>query len=181
VTDEDGVSTGAEESDGGGVRPDDFAVDEFWRQFRDAGTDDGDDSLPQTPDYVFSFTDDPAVADELGHLVVDGEKQATADALWRVEETDEKVPEPGDLSVVVDGSGDPLCVIETTGVEVVPYDEVGIEFARAEGEGFESVADWRETHWRYFSRVLDPLGRTPTETMPVVCERFRVVYAPPTP
>lgn len=42
--------------------------------------------------------------------------------------------------------------------------------------GDRSLAAWRQAHWRYFSRVLTRIGRTPTETIPLVCQRFRGLY-----
>ncbi|MFC5970909.1 ASCH domain-containing protein [Halomarina salina] len=149
------------------------SVDEFWSAFLDGVPD---ESAPDGYDNVFSFGDSPELADELGALVVAGEKTATAEARWTFEAEGERAPAPGDYSVVLDGSGDPLCVVETVEVRVVPFDEVDEAFARDEGEGYESVEEWREDHWQYFSRTLSAHDRSPTERMPVVCERFRVVY-----
>jgi uncharacterized protein YhfF len=78
--------------------------------------------------------------------------------------------------VVLDGNGEPLCIIETTEVEVRRYDEVDERFAREEGEGDFSLEYWREAHWRFFSRNLPHIGKEPTPDMPLVCERFRVVH-----
>jgi hypothetical protein len=33
-----------------------------------------------------------------------------------------------------------------------------------------------EAHWRFFSRTLPNLGRELPTDMPLVCERFRVIY-----
>jgi hypothetical protein len=33
-----------------------------------------------------------------------------------------------------------------------------------------------EAYWRFFSRTLPNVGREPTKEMPLVCERFRVIY-----
>lgn len=70
----------------------------------------------------------------------------------------------------------PLCVIETIEVETEPFGEVGEEFAFDEGEDDRSLTRWREEHWRYFSRTLLRIDREPDGRMPVVCERFEVVY-----
>lgn len=51
-------------------------------------------------------------------------------------------------------------------------------FAAAEGEGDRSLAYWRAAHWRYFSRTLLTISRAPAEDMPLVCERFRLLYPP---
>ena len=125
---------------------------------------------------AWSFGDSPEMADELGRLVTAGTKTATCCSLRGLELDGEPVPETGHLSIVLGGGGEPLCVIETTGVEVKPYNEVGADFARAEGEGDRSLAYWREAHKRFFIREGEASGYAFDETMPLVCERFRVVY-----
>jgi uncharacterized protein YhfF len=77
---------------------------------------------------------------------------------------------------VLDGNDLPLCIIETTEVNIVPFKEVDAVFAREEGEGDLSLEYWREAHSGYFSRVLPKIGREPSPDMPLVCERFRLVY-----
>src|SRR5215204_1187809 len=56
--------------------------------------------------------------------------------------TDEPLPKIGEETVVVDYDDRPVAVIETTEARVVRAGEVDLEFARDEGEGFETVADW---------------------------------------
>lgn len=124
---------------------------------------------------VFSFGDSPGLADTLADLVYVGEKTATAEAKWTFEANDEPLPEPGDHWVVLDGDGEPRCVVRTTAVEVVPFVDVGTDHTAAEGEGDGSLAYWREEHIDYYRRTL-PEGRSFSRDMPVVCERFRVVY-----
>lgn len=79
------------------------------------------------------------------------------------------------MSIVTDWEGRPLCVIEITEVSLCPYNQVDAQFACDEGEG---LACWREAHWRFFSRECAQIGREPAEDMPLVCERFRLVYTP---
>jgi uncharacterized protein YhfF len=85
----------------------------------------------------------------------------------------------GDLSVVTGWGGEPLCVIETTAVDILPFEEVGADFAHAEGEGDRSLRHWREVHWAYFQRECAGHGWAPSPRMPVICERFRVRYPEP--
>ena len=54
-------------------------------------------------------------------------------------------------------------------MSVVRAADVDVEFARAEGEGFESVADWRAAHERFWS------DREITDDTPIVCEYFQLV------
>ncbi|MEW6648671.1 MAG: ASCH domain-containing protein [Chloroflexota bacterium] len=132
---------------------------------------------PATPLFdAFAFGDNPQLADELAALVLQGSKVATASLLWEYEDEGSRPPQPGDLSIVTNADGLPLCVIQTTGVEVRPFEQVSEEFAAAEGEGDLSLASWRDGHWKYFGRVCLRIGRELSLRMPVVCERFRVIY-----
>jgi uncharacterized protein YhfF len=69
-----------------------------------------------------------------------------------------------------------VLVIETIEVFVVPFNEVSEQFAFEEGEGDRSLAYWRKAHENYFRRN-DFKDRVFDERVPVVCERFRVVYS----
>ena len=86
------------------------------------------------------------------------------------------MPEPGDLMIITDWDGRPLCIIETTEVTIRPYNHVDARFAYDEGEGDRSLAYWRAAHRRFFSRTLPAIGKEFATDMPLVCERFRVVY-----
>ncbi len=86
-----------------------------------------------------------------------------------------RLPEPGVLGIVLDGEGHPRALVATTEVQVVPFDEVGEDHALAEGEGDRTLASWREGHERFF-RDNDPHGRGFRPDMPVVLERFEVLY-----
>ena len=120
--------------------------------------------------------DSPEMADELGALIAQGTKTGTCSALWEWEAEGDPIPEVGLITVVIDGRGEPLCIVETTEVSIRKYNEVDADFARAEGEGDLSLEYWREAHRNFFSRVLPKIGKEFTEEMPLVCERFRMIY-----
>ena len=75
---------------------------------------------------------------------------------------------PGERWIVLDGRGEPRCVIETTEVTYRRFNEVDATFAHDEGEGDRSLAYWRDAHRAYFGR----LGMF-SEDMKLMCERFR--------
>jgi uncharacterized protein YhfF len=58
------------------------------------------------------------MADELGELIACGIKTATCSALWEWEAEGNPIPQKGQLTVVVDGEGHPLCIVETTEVTI---------------------------------------------------------------
>jgi uncharacterized protein YhfF len=151
------------------------AVEAFWQAYID--------SLPEgmhPPGScdVWSFGDTEEMANELGGLVKAGIKTATCSLMWQYEaEGDEDLPKVGGVSVITDGEGTPLCIIETVEVEIRPYNQVDESFAYDEGEGDRSLSYWRRAHWDFFSRVCASIERDPVETMPLLCERFRVVFS----
>lgn len=144
----------------------------FWAAFLAEVGDDRSDRFFET----FHFDDNPADADALAALVLAGTKRATASLVWSFEARGVAAPAPGALSIVTWWDGRPACVIETLAIEVIAFEQVGTEFAAAEGEGDGSLAHWRRVHHDYFGRECARLGRQATPRMPVLCERFRVVY-----
>ena len=123
-----------------------------------------------------SFGDGPALADELGQLIAAGVKTGTCSALWEWEAEGSPIPEAGLISIILNGAGRPICIIETTGVTRRRYNEVDEDFARAEGEGDLSLNDWRTAHKNFFSRTLPKIGREFSADMPLVCERFKLIH-----
>jgi uncharacterized protein YhfF len=116
------------------------------------------------------------MADRLGDLVRKGLKTATASLVWSLEAGSEPYPSVGDYSIILDGRGLPMCIIQTTDLRVIPFDEVDEEHAYLEGEGDRSLRYWREAHWDYFGEECRQMGREPSERMPILCERFALVH-----
>lgn len=150
-------------------------IREFWNAFETQVGGNVSDRFYE----VCIFDDNEASADELAQLVLAGIKRATAGLVWSYEASGMSVPTPGILSVVTNWAREPLCIIETTSVEIVPFENVTAEFAATEGEGDGSLAYWQRTHWAYFTRECQRIGRQPTPTMPIACERFKVVHPLP--
>jgi uncharacterized protein YhfF len=147
-------------------------IDEFWNEAQlSIGKD-----MPDDPPEAWAFGDSAELADSLLALVLEGKKTATCDALWRFEADGEEVPEPGELSIVLDGSGAPRCVLETTEIRIMPMNEVDEQFAYDEGEGDRSREYWYAAHERFFNRTLSEIGREFDPTMPLVLERFKLIY-----
>ncbi len=135
----------------------------------------GQSGLEALPPPTWSFGATPEQADELIELVLAGTKTATAGALWDWETEGEELPTVGTLGIVVDGRGRPRALVVTTDVRVVPFIEVDEEHARLEGEGDRSLDHWRTVHTQFFTQhALHDKGFSPD--MPVVCERFEVLY-----
>jgi uncharacterized protein YhfF len=147
------------------------AVQDYWQEFCRSR------SIPADQRYdVFAFGDTPALADELLALVLAGPKRATAALVAQFERSGDPLPEAGLHSVVLNGRGEPGCVIRTTEVEVKPFDQVDARFAWDDGEDDRTLTSWIKGHRRYFMRQCASWGIPFDESMPVVFERFELVW-----
>ena len=124
------------------------------------------------PDQLerFAFGDNAEMADILLALVLAGTKTATCGALAEYEKEGIELPHPGQRSIVLNGQGEPACIIEITDVRCQRFDAVDATFAREEGEDDLSLSRWRENHAHYFRRNG---GFSPD--MLLVCEKFRLI------
>jgi uncharacterized protein YhfF len=81
---------------------------------------------------------------KLADAVLRGDKTATAGLRTDyAPHTDEPLPRPGERYVLEGFDEEPLAIVETTEVRVLRAGDVDPAFARDEGEGFRTVADWR--------------------------------------
>lgn len=135
--------------------------------------------LPNGSVRVDGYGDSPALSEALLALIRLGRKRAGTGLLWAYEAEGEAIPLTGDIEIVVDHHNEPAIVTRITTVEVIPYGEVTAEYVAIEGEGDGSLEYWREAHWAFFSRECRRLGRTPDESMLVVCSVFEVLHVLP--
>jgi len=102
---------------------------------------------------------------QLVDAVLRGDKTATAG----LREEQEALAWPGQRALLLGYDDEPVGVIEVTEVRVVRAGDVDDEFARDEGEGYDTVAGWREAHERFFSE------HEITDDTLFVLERFRLL------
>ncbi|MEH0841302.1 ASCH domain-containing protein [Micromonospora sp. CPCC 205711] len=138
--------------------------------------------MTTTPDDlpICEFAFPGPLRDQLVAAVLSGAKTSTTGLLQDYERDAEPLPVVGDRSVVVDSAGRPVAVIELTEVRIVRVGDVDLDHARDEGEGYESVADWRAGHEEYwhgpdYRGWLGDPDFTVDDDMLVVVERFRLV------
>ncbi|HEY5093369.1 MAG TPA: ASCH domain-containing protein [Acidimicrobiales bacterium] len=112
-----------------------------------------------------------AMRQRLNGLILDQRKRATAGLLLDYVRGDEELEFVGERLALVDDDQQRIAVVEVVQIETVPFGEVSWKFAQAEGEGDESLEEWREGHlrfWTSFGDVVDDLT-------PVVLIRFELV------
>jgi uncharacterized protein YhfF len=118
--------------------------------------------------------------DALVAAILAGQKTSTTGLRAEYDLYGDPLPAVGDRELVVDSDGRPVAVIELTDISVRSLGEVDLAHAVDEGEGFTTVAAWREMHegfWRsdeVRERLRDPDFTTDDSTA-VVLQRFRLV------
>ena len=110
-------------------------------------------------------------------LVKAGIKTATSGAFASYLHYQAPVPAEGDFAIITNWEGEAQCIIRTTEVEILPYNEITEDYAVKEGEGDQSLAYWKTMHWDFFSKDLTSFGEVPSEDMMVVCEEFEVIFS----
>jgi len=118
--------------------------------------------------------------EKLVAAILSGEKTTTTGLYEEYLREGKALEEPRSRSLVIDSDGRPVAVIETLEVALRRFADVGLQFAIDEGEGFETVAAWREAHVRFFTspEMIAALGEPPVpidDDTIVVCETFRLV------
>lgn len=147
-----------------------MSIEEYWDAFKKVR---GDDSLQYLESFHFELRED--ICNYLLALVLEGKKQATASSLLAYGDETCRMPQKGDFSIVTDWDGNPRCVIETTNVSIIPFNEITFAVCKREGED-DCLESWQKGHRKFFKAEGELLGYTYTEDMPVVFEDFKVVY-----
>ena len=148
-------------------------IEEFWNNYLSfLESEHPHQNLPVPESW--SFGNSKQMASELGQLVLSGKKTATSSRYLG-----EDLSKELGLSVITDGDGTPLCLIEIYEVSVQKFCEVTASFAAEEGEGDLSLDYWREAHWEFFERESQTAGYELSEEMLLCCSRFKLLYPLP--
>ncbi|MHA7861959.1 ASCH domain-containing protein [Tessaracoccus sp. Y36] len=153
-------------------------VNEFWERARQGAQLNpiqewiGPRVSGTVPPAAWAFGEDAETADRMAHEVAVGAKTTNTSLLWQYEAEGAQLPGKGDLSIILDGSEQPRALIMTTDVQVLPFDQVDEGLLPDEAP----LAGWRQTH-EDLARAADDGSHPFTPDMPVVLERFDVLYA----
>ncbi len=106
----------------------------------------------------------------LNRLILDGKKRATAGLLLDYVRESEELEFVGERLALVDDDTHRVATVVVVDVETTPFIEVPWRFAQAEGEGDESLEEWREGRRRFWTAE----GETIDDHTPVVLVRFEL-------
>lgn len=138
-------------------------------------------ALEQIPLGEYAFPG--PLRDALVSAILDGSKTTTSSLFVEYGFDESAVNAVGSREAVVDSHGSIVCVTRIVNVEIMRLGDVPLAHAIAEGEGFTSVAEWREAHeafWRS-QEFLEYYGHIDlNEDTPIVCLTFAIDPAYPT-
>ena len=113
--------------------------------------------------------------DQLIESILDGEKTTTTSLVGEYRAAGDPLPRPGDREVLVNSDGTANGVLAITDVRICRLDEVAEDHALGEGEGYESVAEWRSGHEMFWNspefQEANP-DLVVDDATEVVCTRF---------
>ena len=149
------------------------SVQKLWDKF----CENNPEINPKISFQLWYFGNTSEMAKELAELVISGKKTATASLAEVNKLKPEFAPIPDGYSIVTDFERNPLCVIQTTEIRHLPFDEVDAQFAFDEGGGDLSLKYWRKVHWKYFTKEAKELGIEFNEKSLICCERFKLLFS----
>lgn len=103
---------------------------------------------------------------KLLNLVLSGKKKATC-YLYRNNENKCKI---GDVSIITRFDGKDACLIETTEIKILPFNEITWDLAKLEGE-HKNLEDWQKDHLNFFRNEYKDFN----EHTPIAFEKFKVL------
>lgn len=135
-------------------------------------------NLDDLPLAEFAFPG--PLRDRLVAAILSGAKTSTSGLVLGYERANEPIPAIGQLQAV-DSDDRRVAAIELTEVRVVGLADVDLQHVLDEGEGDESVAQWRAGHESFWhsAEVLAKLGDpsfTVNDDTLVLALRFRLVH-----
>ena len=115
----------------------------------------------------------PEHADEGAALILSGVKTLTSSPFW--DYPDGKIPFVGALSVLLDGARRPRGIVETTRVEIMPFQAITEEIAQAYGEGERTADWWRREMGAFYQASALRHGEAFTDDTLLIWEWFAVM------
>ena len=105
--------------------------------------------------------------------ILQGIKTATSSPFW--DYPDGRLPFVGALSVLLDGRGQPVGIVQTVGVETIRFCDVNETMAKAYGEGDRTLAWWRRNIGGWYRDKAALEGQAFAEQDQIVWEWISVV------
>ena len=145
----------------------------YWQKF-EAATDMASPLFGSS----WSFGATVEMADDLGQLVLEGKKRGTTSAVVFYELEGVALPTENKVyDILLNGSNEPIAILQTKKVKRFMFHDVTEEMARLEGEGDLSIAYWQAAHRAFFKSAFARTNLVYDEAkLALLYEEFEVVY-----
>lgn len=117
----------------------------------------------------------PELCERLNGYILAGQKTGV---FSQPEDFPRGMPGAGDLAVLVNFSDEPRCLIRYDECTVLRFDAVGAEHVLIETPALRDLTKWRKFHRDYWEPVLAERGIAYSGELPIVYQRFTVLYPP---
>ena len=144
---------------------------EFWEKFVKENGLDPDSKY----DGVFGFEAQGFFGAERIAALLAGKKRAAFFPYSSYVVDDGLIPVSGEHYIILGAGRQPVCVIQTTRVQVVPFDQVTMEMVSAEGED-SSVEEWRQKTREILEDECLAAGISFAPDIKLVYMEFEVVF-----
>jgi len=92
---------------------------------------------------------------------------------------DGRLPVPGEFAVLTNFSDEPRCLVRYDECQLMRFGDVGPAHLAIETPALRDLAAWRRFHRSYWEPVLAARGVAYSDDLPIVYQRFTVLYPPP--
>lgn len=157
----------------GCARPAPAELQVYWEKARAA--------LPKanlSDDYQVRWIGlDDATTEEVIELIIAGDKTGTFSLPWLIQNTGQPEPASGDCIILVDFSGHPRLLVRLTEITTVEFGKITAKDTSIDGSPVRDLAIWIPLHTGYWNSLLAPFDLGVTEAMPVLVEKFELLYS----
>jgi uncharacterized protein YhfF len=158
---------------GGCAQPDPAELDRYWQRARPKNSQ-RDLAADYEPRWI--GLDEPTT-EEVIELIRSGDKTGTFTLPWIIEHTDQPAPTVGDSIILVDFGGHPRLLVRLTDITTVAFGDITATHTSIDGTPVRDLAVWKPLHTSYWNNLLAPYQLEVSEGMPVLVERFKLLYA----
>ncbi len=159
----------------GPTHPSEAQLDAFWQA---AAAANPDADLAETYHVRWIGLDDETT-EQIFELIASHDKTGTFTLPWIIERTDQPTPAVGDCIILIAYDGTPTQLVKLTDIVEVPFGEVTEEHTAIDGTPVRSLDIWKPMHTQYWNALLSPWSLTVSEDMPVLIEKFELLYVNP--
>lgn len=157
------------------ARPRENELAKFWQSAKTAVPDAG-----LGDDYQVRWIGlDDQTTEQVFELIRSGDKTGTFTLPWLVEQTGDPTPQGGDAIILVSFDGTPKILLRLTEIEMVAFGDITEAHTAVDGSPVRALEVWKPLHTTYWNERLQPFGLGVCDDMPVLVEKFEVLYDAP--